>query len=392
MSIPMQRVVVVGASLAGVSAARALRDLGFDGEIVVVGAEPHQPYDRPPLSKRVLDGSRGPDDLTLRAAEALEVDWRLGEPAVALDAANRVITLASGVTLTADGVVIATGSAPVRPAAWNAVSGLHYLRTIEDGLALRDELTRPEGRVVIIGAGLIGCEVAATARGMGREVTVIDPLTPCLRSVGEYIGQYLLSVHRGHGVDARIGVTVAGLDGARGHYDLRLSDGSRLQARSVVVAVGAKPETRWLSGSGLAIDDGVICDASCVAAPGVVAAGDVARWVHPRDGLPGTERLEHWDNAIEQARHAAASLLSSMAGLPTLPYRPVPWFWSEQFNLRVQVAGWPAARCEVDAPNTDFDAHKVFAHYSDGSDIIGVVGINKPLLVNEWRANHRAKT
>src|SRR6185436_4293874 len=306
---PVRRVAVVGTSLAGLRAIETLRREGFDGRIVAIGAETHLPYDRPPLSKELLAGKAEPDDIALRkqGVDDLDVDWVLGTPATALDAASRTLTLADGSTVEADGIVLATGSTPRRLPNQPDLDGVLMLRTLDDALALRARLAALP-RIVVIGAGFIGAEVAATCRERGLDVTVLEALPqPMVRGLGPELGAVIADMHRDHGVDLRTGVQVDAIEGDTRVDRVRLGDGSTVAADVVVVGVGVAPDTAWLEGSGLALDNGVVCDAACRAAPGIVAAGDITRWPNALfdDELM---RLEHWTNATEQGVYAARTL------------------------------------------------------------------------------------
>lgn len=329
-----RRILVVGASLAGVAAAEELRRLGFDGQLTLVGEESRRPYDRPPLTKSVLAGG-DPVDCSLRSAqwhEELGIELRSATRAAGLDLARPAVELASGERLGYDGLVLATGSVP-RQLPGPALEGVFTVRTIDDALALRAALT-PGARLVVVGGGFIGAEVAATARGLGVEVAIVEgEEAPLARSLGAEIGELVAQVHANRGVEVRCGVAVAGLEGDGRVARVRLADGSALAADVVVVGLGARPATAWLDGSGLELGDGVVCDAFCRAsAPGVVAAGDVARWQHPR---LGAVRIEHWENAVTQGRFAAGALLGSELE----PYAPVPYVWSDQYEHKIQFVG-----------------------------------------------------
>jgi 3-phenylpropionate/trans-cinnamate dioxygenase ferredoxin reductase subunit len=382
---PRQRVVVVGASLAGVRAAEALRAGGFDGDLTIVGAEPHPPYDRPPLSKQVLAGTRTPDDARLDVRDDLGATWRLGVRATGLDLDARALSLDDGEALRFDGVVLATGAAPRRIPGWpDGLAGLHVLRSLDDCQALRADLTASPARVVVVGAGFIGCEVAATARGLGLEVTVVEPLpAPCIRGLGEAMGLVVAGLHRDHGVDLRLGAVVDALhhDGSRVH-GVMLGDGTTVAADVVVVGIGVSPVTGWLEGSGLALDDGVVCDATCAAVPGVVAAGDVCRWRHPRYG---PIRVEHWDNAIEQGEHAGRTLLAHLGGGDGEPFAPVPWFWSDQFDRKLQVAGRAGPDAAVEVVDGSVTDRRFLATYTEDGEVTAVLGMNMPAKVMRWR-------
>ncbi len=330
--------MVVGASLAGVRGVEALRRDGYGGELVLVGEETHAPYDRPPLSKQLLAGSMEPEQLALHREpwEDLDVELRLGVRASSLDAAARQVVLADGERIPYEGLLIATGArARTLPGA-PELEGIHVLRTLDDALALRAALERSP-RVLIVGAGFIGAEVAATCRGRGLDVTMVEPLeAPMVRGLGLQIGEVAAALHRDHGVDLRCGVGVEALEGTGRVERARLSDGSTLETDAVLVGIGAVPATEWLEGSGLEIRSGVVCDASCATSlPGVTVAGDVARFPHP---LLGEEvRIEHWTHAIEMGEAAARRLLIDASEAPT--FGGVPYVWTDQYDRKIQIAG-----------------------------------------------------
>jgi 3-phenylpropionate/trans-cinnamate dioxygenase ferredoxin reductase subunit len=380
------KIVVVGASLAGLAAATELRRNGFDGELVIVGDEEHLPYDRPPLSKQVLAGTRAPEDAALDVPDDLDAVWELGVRATGLEVAEHRLDLASGRTLIYDGLVVATGAAPRRIPGWPDLRGVHLLRTIDDCAALRAELHASPQRVVVVGAGFIGCEVAATARQAGLEVTLVEPLAaPVVRGLGEAMGSVVADLHRDHGVDVRLGIGVEGIaavDGRDRVAAVRLTDGSVVDADVVVVGVGVAPNTAWLEGSGLAVDDGLICDAACLAAPRIVAAGDVARWPHP---TLGEIRIEHWDNAQEQGVHAARTLLADLAGGTGEPFAPVPYFWSDQYDRKIQVTGRAGPDCQIEVVAGSVDDRRFVALYGKDDRIAAVLGMNMPAKAMAWR-------
>jgi 3-phenylpropionate/trans-cinnamate dioxygenase ferredoxin reductase component len=391
------RIVVVGASLAGLRAAEEIRIAGFDGPVTVVGAEPHAPYDRPPLSKQVLRGD-WPVERTALAVTAeggldsLDLDWRLGERATALDLAGRTVTLAGGGTVPWDGLVVATGAAPRELPGTADLAGVHTLRTVDDCLAIRAELDGGATRVVVVGAGFIGAEVAASCRVRGCDVTVLEALpVPLGRALGDEMGAVMGDLHRDHGVEVRLGTGVAGFegDGAGRVARLRLADGGAIDADVVVVGIGVSPVTGWLEGSGLALDDGVVCDATTLAAPGVVAAGDVARWPSHRFGE--LMRVEHWDNAVTMGAHAGRRLLEELAGragpgAPVEPYDPVPWFWSDQYDRKIQLAGRSSAADEVRVVDGDPAERRFVALYRRGDRITGVLSMNRPRVLMAYRS------
>ncbi|MFE2734704.1 NAD(P)/FAD-dependent oxidoreductase [Streptomyces sp. NPDC059349] len=335
------RVVVVGSSVAGIRTAQALRAEG-DAEITVIGEEKDWPYDRPPLSKQLLAGTWDRDRialLTKEEAAAAAITLRLGVAATGLDTAARRVRLSDGTETGYDTLVLATGVA-ARPSPWRPESGVHLLRTLGDSTELRRNLV-PGSPVVVVGGGFIGAEAAAAARSAGCEVTVVDPVpVPMARIAGPVLGELLSQVHPRHGVRTRFGVGVRSVTGAQGDLTVTLDDGTRLRAAIVVVGIGAQPNVEWLTGSGLTVDDGVVCDEylAAVGAPGVYAVGDVARWPHPHLGT--LVRFEHWTNAADQARCAAHNIAHPDA---RVPYRPSDYVWSDQYDWKLQIVGRPQA-------------------------------------------------
>ncbi|AQS72327.1 FAD-dependent oxidoreductase [Streptomyces pactum] len=323
---------VVGASLSGLYAARELRAQGFDGRLVIVGEEPHRPYDRPPLSKDFLTGRAGEDRLALTDAEetaGLDAEWLLGVRARGLDARGRTVLLDDGRAVSTDGVVVATG-ASARHLPGDGLAGVHTLRTLDDARALRAELTRGPRRVVVIGGGFIGAETASSCAALGHTVTVVEaaPL-PLVPQLGTEMAAVCATLHRREGAELVTGASVAALRGTGVVTAVTLSDGRSLPADVVIVGIGATPSTAWLAGSALVLNDGVVCDDGCVTSlPQVVAAGDVAR--------VGGTRAEHWTSATEQPRVAVTNLLAGR----TVEYaRTLPYFWSDQYGARLQFAG-----------------------------------------------------
>ncbi|WP_067812772.1 NAD(P)/FAD-dependent oxidoreductase [Actinomadura kijaniata] len=335
-------VVVAGAGMAGLRAAERLRAEGWDGAVTVVGAEPHPPYNRPPLSKEVLAGRADAGATALRRRGSVEdVCWELGRRVVAASLADRALTLDDGRRLAYDGLVVATGLRPRRLAVPGPAAGRHVLRTLDDALALRAELA-PGRRVVVVGAGFVGCEVAATARGHGCRVTVVEPLpVPMERAIGPELGEALRRRHEERGVRFLTGRAVTAFaPGA-----VVLDDGRTVPADVVVEAIGSVPNVEWLDGNGLDLSDGVLCDdrMRVEGRPEVVAVGDVARFPNPRyDDVP--RRVEHWCVPADTARRAAATLAAHLAGRPLddAPFAPLPSFWSDQYDLRLQSFGMPA--------------------------------------------------
>ena len=325
----MRRLVIVGASLAGLRAAQAARKAEFDGELVMVGAEHHRPYTRPPLSKELLAGEHTVDRVQLPCDE-LEAEWRLGASATRLDRARRRVVLSDGDEVEYDRLILATGSRPRRwPGIGADLDGVHVLRDLDDALALRAAFDqRP--RVVIVGAGFIGCEVAQTARKEDLDVTLIDVAATPMLPLGPELGGWCAELHRDHGVDVRLGTGVAGLIGD-GHVEaVELAGGERVPADIVVVGLGALPNTEWLADSGLTVDPGLACDATLttIGDPDILGAGDIVTWPHPlADGE--AIRIEHWTVAAEQGQLAGRNVLlapderKAYDGAAVLLVRPV---------------------------------------------------------------------
>ncbi|MGW4380273.1 NAD(P)/FAD-dependent oxidoreductase [Kitasatospora sp. NPDC004531] len=387
-----RRLLVVGASLAGLRAARTLRERGFTGPLTIVGDEARRPYDRPPLSKRVLTAPDAPPDVELPLPDGLDADWRLGRAAVRLDAAARTVTLADGARLRYDGLILATGSTA---RAWPAdrpppPAGVTTLRTLDDALALRAEL-RPGRRLVVVGAGFLGGETAAAARERGLDVTLVEAAAqPLRRAVGAVAGGFLAALHRAAGIDLRTGTTVLGFAaGADGRLTgVRLSDGSTVRADLAVLALGGLPATDWLAGSGLAHRGGVHCDpylralrADGTVLPDVVAAGDVARVPQPlADGEPMA--LGHWTNAADQGEAAAATLLAG----PVRPFAAVPSFWSDLHGARIRSVGLPSVADEARVVEHDLAGRKLEISYHRAGRPVGALTIGRTGRLAGYRA------
>ncbi len=384
----MHTVVVVGGSLAGLRAAETLRQERFDGRLVLVGAEERLPYDRPPLSKQLLAGKVDVDQVSLcpsdRLAE-LNLDLHLGRRAVALDLAGRSVELDGGERIGFDGLVIATGASPRQLPGVPPLDGIHLLRTLDDCLAIRADLDRVVtggGGVVVVGAGFIGSEVAATCHGAGAGVTVLEALaTPLSKALGEDMGAACASLHHDNGVDLRTGIGVSGFHGRHRVEGVLLADGTTVEAELVVVGVGVKPNTDWLASSGLEVHDGVVCDSTLHAAPNVVVAGDVGRWHNP---LFGAEmRVEHWTNAAEGGMAAARSLLAGVDAAE--PYAPVPYFWSDQYKTKIQFVGHVHHADDVRVVDGSVDERKFLALYEHAGRLVGALGFSRPKLVLQCR-------
>jgi NADPH-dependent 2,4-dienoyl-CoA reductase/sulfur reductase-like enzyme len=382
----VKTVTVVGASLAGLQAARSLRSQGFDGRLVIIGDEPHRPYDRPPLSKEFLAGKIGADCLLLEDADdALDAEWLLGTPASSLDTSCREVVLADGGRVRSDGVVIATGARARTLSEPGTLAGVHVLRTVDDALRLRDELV-PGSRLVVIGAGFIGGEVASTARALGSAVTVVEAMpTPLAGPLGVEMGACVSGLHQQHGVRLVCGVGVDRLVGRERITAVELTDGTSLPADVVVVGIGAMPNVEWLTGSGVALGNGVACDhEGRTSVPAVVAVGDCASWHDVRRGR--SHRVEHWTGALERPATAVSSLLSGSAYADTVSKTcNNPYFWSDQYDVRIQFAGHSADADSVTVEEGSVDDRNVLAVYRRGDEPTAVLGMNQPRLFARWR-------
>lgn len=339
------RIVIVGASVAGLSTAEALRHEGFTGEIVLLGDEAHAPYARPPLSKQILDGSWASDRLALRSPaelDALDLDHRFCR-ATSLDLSARELRTTAGI-LGYDVLVLATGAEPTRPAGVPGIDHALVLRTLDDGFALREALSRPGREIVVLGAGVLASEIASAARLAGDRVTLVGRSgTLSVGTIGTLLTERLAALHEANGVHLELTVGVRAVEGsapAPGRaaragtppYRVTLGDGRDLPADVVIAATGSRPRTDWLQDSGLEIEDGVLCDADGRAAPGVYAVGDVARWTDRASGE--SPRIEHQTSAIDQAHSVARTLQGGPSPAP-----PVPFFWSEIHGTRLQAYG-----------------------------------------------------
>lgn len=377
-------IAVVGASLAGVRAAEAVRRTGFDGRVSLVGAEKHfPPIDRPPLSKKFLQGESAGDPL--RTDPGLDIDLLLGCEATGLDLAAREVSLDDGSRLGYDGLVIATGATVRRLPGSEGRSNVHVLRTLEDAAALRSALV-PGARVAVIGAGVLGCEIAATCRVLGIDVTVIDVFSqPMLRVLGPYAAPILAGLHRERGVRLLLDQRVLGLRGQGEADAVLLEDGQVVNCDVVVVAIGAVPETRWLEGSGLHLGNGVVCDSECFALGGdrrVTAAGDVARWHHRL--LGENLRVEHWTNAVSQGQAAGRNLVAELTGSgETVSYDVLPYFWTDQYDWKVQFVGVLGEQARFEEGQRGDRAFVV--SYSSGGHLVGALLVNRPSRLAAWR-------
>lgn len=387
---PGASVLVVGGGLAGLRSVESLRAGGHSGPVVLAGAERHPPYDRPPLSKQFLAGTWGLDRVVLRGDDklaALGIELRLGRRAVSLDADEREVHFDDGSVVGFDGLVVATGAQPRTMAGTEGITGVHVLRTLDDCLSLAGDTADPATRVVVVGAGFIGSEVAATFHGKGREVTVVEALpVPLARVLGEQMGEVCAGLHRSHGVDLRMGAAVAALrtasDGPGSQVrGVQLLDGTMIPADVVLVAIGVEPATDWLEGSGLEIRDGVVADAGLHAADDVVVAGDMARWWD--DDYAVERRVEHWTNAAEQGVHAARSLLAGRKAAEA--YRPVPYFWSDQYDIKIQMIGIPDPDDTVEVVEGSPESGRLVAIYGRQGRLSAALGFGRPRQLMGFR-------
>jgi NADPH-dependent 2,4-dienoyl-CoA reductase/sulfur reductase-like enzyme len=416
----VRRIVVVGASLAGLRAAETLRARGYDGALTLIGDEPQRPYDRPPLSKQVLQGTSEPENTFFRRKDgydALALDMRLGLRATSLDLRAGRITLSGGtdgppaafatdaasapkeggahlptggphlpaggppMVVEYDRLIVATGARVRTLRGVPPRAGLHVLRGLDDAVALRNDLARAR-RVAIVGAGFIGLEVAASCRARGLEVTAIEALpVPLAPIVGTSLGELVAAMHRDHGVDLRTGVTVTDMQGEPRVSGVVLSDGSRIEADVVVVGIGVVPNTEWLEGSGLTLDNGIVCDGYGEAAARVYAAGDVARMPNLWSGE--CVRIEHWTNAVEQAVHVAANMLAE--GGDRASFSSVPYFWSDQYDRKVQFVGRARADDEMVIVDGSLADRRLTALYRRGDQVTACLAINQPRALIKYR-------
>ncbi|MBX7432306.1 NAD(P)/FAD-dependent oxidoreductase [Mycobacterium sp. Y57] len=371
-------VVIVGGGLAAARVAEQLRRSEYAGPIAIVSDEDHLPYDRPPLSKEVLRAEK--DDVTLQPAEFYaenDITVLLGNGAASVDTVANVLRLADGTTLGYDELVIATGLVPKRIPSFPDLAGIHVLRNYDESLALRSE-AGSASRAVVVGAGFIGCEVAASLRGLGVDVVLVEPQpTPLASVLGETIGELVARLHRSEGVDVRCGVGVAEVSGDDRVRKVTLGDGSEIEADLVIVGIGSHPATGWLEDSGIALDNGVVCDeVGRTSSPHVWAIGDVASW---RDPVGDQVRVEHWSNVADQAR----VMVPSMLGQEVSAAVSVPYFWSDQYDVKIQCLGEPEATDTVHVVQDD--GRKFLAYYERDGIVVGVVGGGMPGKVMKTR-------
>ncbi|WP_410575684.1 NAD(P)/FAD-dependent oxidoreductase [Amycolatopsis sp. cmx-4-61] len=381
-----ERIVIAGAGLAGLRAAERLRELGFDGEVVVLGAEPDIAYHRPALSKQLLTGAVSRADTLL--ADPLEVDaeWRFDTPVTALSPNRQVVHLRDE-ELHYDGLIIATGVEPRRmPGAPHGHPRVVVVRTLADTIALKRALATNPGPVAVIGDGFIGCEVASSLREMNREVILFGRARSLLADVlGPDIGDWLTALHTARGVRLELGTTIRRWRPAPTHVGLEFADGRAAEVACVVVAVGSVPAVSWLRGAKLPLDDGVVCAPTChvVGSSTIVAAGDVARWPNLRFD-PTPHREEHWLNAVEMSRAAAENLLTGPQG--SRAYTPVPRYWSEQHGVRIQVAGRPSLATDTVLLESPVPGTRPITGFVRHGRLVGLIGLDSPAAVLHWTA------
>ena len=364
--------------MAAARTAEQLRRSEYTGPITIVSDEDHLPYDRPPLSKEVLRAET--DDVTLKPAEFYaenDITLQLGSAAQSVDTAAKTLKLADGSDVAYDELIIATGLVPRRIRAFGDLAGIHVLRSYAESMALREHAERAQ-RAVVVGAGFIGCEVAASLRKLGVEVTLVEPQpTPLASVLGEQIGALVTRLHQAEGVDVRCGIGVSEVRGADKVEQVVLGDGTELDADLVVVGIGSQPAVEWLEGSGIALDNGVVCDeVGRASSAGVWAIGDVASW---RDHVGGQVRVEHWSNVADQAR----ALVPAMLGQESAPVVSVPYFWSDQYDVKIQCLGEPEADDVVHV--VEDDGRKFLAFYERNGVVVGVVGGGMPGKVMKAR-------
>lgn len=380
MSSSAKGIVIVGGGLAAARTAEQLRKSEFSGPVTIVSDEVHLPYDRPPLSKDVLHADL--DDVALKPAEFYaenDITLRLGSAARNVDTAAQTVTLADGSVLGYDELVIATGLVPRRIPSFPELDGIRVLRSLDDALALREQASSARN-AVIVGAGFIGCEVAASLRKLGVAVVLVEPQpTPLASVLGEQVGALVTRLHRAEGVDVRTGVGVAEVRGQDGRVtSVFLTDGTELDADLVVVGIGSRPATDWLEGSGITVDNGIVCDeAGRTSALHVWALGDAASW---RDATGHQVRVEHWSNVAEQARVVVPRMLGQEPPEAVV----VPYFWSDQYDVKIQCLGEPEAGDIVHI--VEDDGRKFLAYYERDGVVAGVVGGGMPGKVMKSRA------
>ena len=380
--------VIVGANIAGGSAAETLRKEGFEGRVILIGQEPDRPYDRPPLSKEYLRGEKGQEKLFFKPVsfyQEQEIDLHLGTRATGLDPTEHTLTLATGETLKYDKLLLATGSRVRRlDLPGIQLEGVYYLRTLGDSQRLADAINQSQ-KAVIVGAGFIGSEVAASCRMKGIDVTVLEVEPVPLRlALGDELGRVYADIHRGHGVELRLGEGIKEIQGSGRVERVITSTGSAIDCDLVAIGVGIVPETGLVEGTEIAVDNGVVVDEFCrTNLPGIYAAGDVANWWHP--ALKRRLRVEHWDNALNQGAAAAHNMLGQEE-----PYSPVLYFWSDQYDLNLQYVGY-ATKWDRIVYRGDPKEQNFSAFFMEDGAMVAALAVNRFRDVNPARALIRDK-
>lgn len=392
----MRRVVVVGASLAGLRTAEALRRAGFTGALTIVGEERHPPYNRPPLTKAALLDGPDPSTLALPNAADLDAVWSLGVRATGIDRARREVLLETGEALAFDGLVIATGASARRLPEDIGGPGVHHIRTFDDATALHGALAEPGRSVLVVGAGFLGSEVASTAASLGHRVTLVEATAgPMLGALGPEVSAYCARLHRSRGVDLRTTTTVVSMRAVAGRpgtsvavlADQRSGARSHVEADVVVAALGATPNTGWLRGSGIDVDGGVatddsltVLDTSGARVPGVVAVGDVARVPQPL--LDGTAiRVEHWATAVGHSGTAAATLLGDQPAPAALPS-----FWTDQHGIQIRGLGLPGRGETSTVVEGAMEDDRFVVTRTRAGRLVGVVAVNNTPALFRYRS------
>ena len=376
--------------MAGLRACEQLRAAGWAGPLTVIGAEEHLPYNRPPLSKHIGPAPHCPGEWLQtiefrRRGTLANVTWLLGTAVTHSDLTARTLGLADGRELRYAGLVIATGLRPRRIPGDQASSVRHVLRTVDDAVALYSQL-RSGRHIVVVGAGFIGCEIAVTASSYGCRVTLIEPQpAPMYLALGAELGGAIGEFHRNNGIDIRSGVSVTAISQHRDGAIVSLSDGTDLVADIILESVGSHPNTEWLDGNGLDLDNGVHCDEHLrvIGADNAIAVGDVARFPNPR--FPGTaRRVEHWCIPNDSAKHGARALLAALTGAapPESPFAPLPSFWSDQGGLRIQGLGIPSLADYSEVVRGELSPRGlrdgVTVEYRSDAQLVAIVSVNMP--------------
>lgn len=383
----MDRIVIVGGSVAGVHAAESLRELGFEGDVVLVSAEDNLPYDRPPLSKEILLGSSQPDEILLRPTgfyQEKSIELRLGVAAVGLDTAEKTVHLADKSHLSYDGLVLATGSSARHPRVSGRSPKIHLVRSLKDAAELRTELI-PGRRLVVVGGGFVALEVASAAAQLGLDVSIVARgETPLAAILGEEVGQWYADLHERHGVTLYSGRQVAKYEETPDGVEVTLTDGTVLHSDILVAGIGATPAVEWLESSTVQLSDGVLCSPSLLtSAKDVVAAGDIVKWRNPL--FDEEMRIEHWSNAADQGRHAAKTLLGD-----DTPFASVPYFWTDQYDTKLRFVGRATGRTDVRIEQMT-DTELVVSIGRNGV-LIGAVCVGAPRLLAHYKVAIQQRT